>query len=281
MFVSSFFYDNDLSALMENFYTLTKIRIVLFDSAVQRNPVLSLRRPFVLLADAHQRRIWRFMQNQRPDFVRKMLQNPCALRLTNAMPGLIEATSPIIQNGAIIGYIMFGQITDIKDKDEADSFVNTLLKDYPLSVPMPGKLKKLKYKSQKQIFAAARILDACTSYIILKGMITPQSEHILELLSNYVDMHLSEAITVDDLCKAFNISRTQLYEETKQYTNGIASFIRLKRLTKAKELVLKTDMPISDIADSVGFSDYNYFLRVFKKHYGVSPKKMKAAGKRL
>ena len=67
----------------------------------------------------------------------------------------------------------------------------------------------------------------------------------------------------------------------KQYTNGIASFIKLKRLAKAKELVLKTDMPISDISDSVGFSDYNYFLRVFKKHYGVSPKKMKAMRKIL
>ena len=67
----------------------------------------------------------------------------------------------------------------------------------------------------------------------------------------------------------------------KQYTNGIASFIKLKRLTKAKELVLKTDMPIPTIADSVGFSDYNYFLRVFKKHYGISPKKMKAMRKIL
>lgn len=44
---------------------------------------------------------------------------------------------------------------------------------------------------------------------------------------------------------------------------------------------MKTDMPISDIADSVGFSDYNYFLRVFKKHYGISPKKMKAMRKIL
>ena len=70
-------------------------------------------------------------------------------------------------------------------------------------------------------------------------------------------------------------------QEMKQYTNGIASFIKLKRLAKAKELVLKTDMPISDISDSVGFSDYNYFLRVFKKHYGISPKKMKAMRKIL
>ena len=264
---------------MENFYTLTKIRIVLFDSAF--NEILSYPSGGHSFCSLMRTNAAFDALCKNSDWI--SFEKCCkthALCVYKCHAGLIEATSPIIQNGAIIGYIMFGQITDIKDKNVAGNFVSKLLEDYPLSVPMPGKLKKLKYKSQKQIFAAARILDACTSYIILKGMITPQSEHILELLSNYVDMHLSEAITVDDLCKAFNISRTQLYEETKQYTNGIASFIRLKKLAKAKELILKTDMPISAVSDSVGFSDYNYFLRVFKKHYGISPKKMKAARKR-
>ena len=278
MFVSSFFYDNDLSVLMENFYTLTRIRIVLFDS--EFNEILSYPsggHSFCSLMRTNAEFDALCKNSDRISFEKCCKTH--ALCVYKCHAGLIEATSPIIQNDAIVGYIMFGQITDIKDKDAAGSFVNELLKEYPLSVPMPGKLKKIKYKSQKQILSAAKILDACTSYIILKGMITPQSEHIIELISNYVDMHMSEAISVDDLCKAFNISRTQLYEETKQYTNGIASFIKLKRLTKAKELVLKTDMPIPTIADSVGFSDYNYFLRVFKKHYGISPKKMKAVRK--
>ena len=280
MFMSSFFYDKDLSALMENFYTLTRIRIVLFDS--EFNEILSYpscEPSFCSLMRTNAAFDALCKNSDRISFEKCCKTQ--ALCVYKCHAGLIEATSPIIQNHAIIGYIMFGQITDIKDKDAVDGFVNMLLKEYPLSVPMPGKLKKIKYKSQKQIVSAAKILDACTSYIILKGMITPQNEHILELLSNYVDMHLSEAITVDDLCKAFNISRTRLYEETKQYTNGIASFIRLKKLAKAKELILKTDMPISAVSDSVGFSDYNYFLRVFKKHYGVSPKKMKAMRKIL
>ena len=61
----------------------------------------------------------------------------------------------------------------------------------------------------------------------------------------------------------------------KQYTSGgIASFIKQKRLKKAKLLIKTTDMKISEISAAVGFSDYNYFLRVFKKEFGVSPKKM-------
>ena len=87
---------------------------------------------------------------------------------------------------------------------------------------------------------------------------------------------MHERIYVEDICRALDISRTQLYEETKQYTNGgIASFIKIKRLNKAKELVTGTSMSVSEISDKTGFSDYNYFLRVFKKHYGISPKKMR------
>ena len=264
---------------MENFYTLTRIRIVLFDS--EFNEILSYPSDgnsfcSVMRTNAEFDALCK--NSDRISFEKCCKTHSLCVYKCHA--GLIEATSPIIQNNTIMGYIMFGQITDIKDKDDIYDFVNGICRKYTFSVPIPDKLKKIRYKSQKQILAAAKILDACTSYIILKEMITPKNQHITELISNYVDIHMSEPISVDDLCKAFNISRTQLYDETKQYINsGIAYFIKLKRLAKAKELVLTTDMPIPDISDSVGFSDYNYFLRVFKKHYGISPKKMKARGK--
>ena len=57
---------------------------------------------------------------------------------------------------------------------------------------------------------------------------------------------------------------------------GIATYVRKKRLSKAKALLKTTDIPIPQISDKVGFSDYNYFLRAFKKEYGISPKKVRA-----
>jgi len=60
----------------------------------------------------------------------------------------------------------------------------------------------------------------------------------------------------------------------QQYTSGgVANFIRKKRLEKAKLLIKTTEMKIPEISNAVGFSDYNYFLRVFKKQFGISPKK--------
>lgn len=273
--MSLFFYDNELSVLMENFYTLTGIRIVLFDN--EFNEVLSYPsngKSFCSLMRTNAEFDALCRKSDRASF--EKCRKTHALCVYKCHAGLIEAAAPIIQNNAIIGYIMFGQITDIKDKDAVYNFAENLCQKYPLSVAMPDKFKKIKYKSSKQIIATSKILDACTSYIMLKDMIKPQNEQLIEMISNYVDMHIRERIYVDDICKALDISRTQLYEETKQYTNGgIASFIKIKRLNRAKELVTGTSMSVSEISDKTGFSDYNYFLRVFKKYYGISPKKMR------
>ena len=43
----------------------------------------------------------------------------------------------------------------------------------------------------------------------------------------------------------------------------------------AKNLVLTTDMTIPEIASAAGFSDYNYFLRLFKQKYSMSTKQMR------
>lgn len=273
--MSSFFYDKELSVLMENFYTLTGIRIVLFDNEL--NEILSYPANGNSFCSIMRTNPEFDAQCRKSDNVSfKMCRKTHSLCTYKCHAGFIEATAPIIQNSIIIGYIMFGQITDIKDKIAINSFVNELCKKYPLSVSMPDKLRKIKYKSPRQIIATSKILEACTSYIMLKEMIKPQNEQLIEMISNYVDIHIQEQIYVDDICKAFNISRTQLYEETKQYTNGgIASFIKIKRLNKAKELITGTNISISKISDEIGFFDYNYFLRVFKKYYGVSPKKMR------
>ena len=44
------------------------------------------------------------------------------------------------------------------------------------------------------------------------------------------------------------------------------------RLSKAAELLLKTELPVSEIAQKCGFHDSNYFSRQFRKRYAAAPK---------
>jgi two-component system response regulator YesN len=58
----------------------------------------------------------------------------------------------------------------------------------------------------------------------------------------------------------------------KQETGlSITAYVIKKRIEKAKQLLIERVLTLPEVAERVGFSDYNYFSRVFKKEVGVSP----------
>ncbi|MEM6805964.1 MAG: ATP-binding protein, partial [Bacteroidota bacterium] len=78
----------------------------------------------------------------------------------------------------------------------------------------------------------------------------------------------------DNLIKDMGVSRTQMYNKLKALTGKSTShFVRSVRLEKAKELLMNPELQISEIAYSVGFSDPQYFSRVFKRENDLSPKR--------
>ena len=94
----------------------------------------------------------------------------------------------------------------------------------------------------------------------------------IDEIEKFVDAHLSEDLSVERLCSEFAVSRSRLYDYVGQsISGGIASFVKQKRLLAAKKLVEQTDLPLAEIAYKTGFADYGYFLRVFKRQFGISP----------
>ena len=268
------FETKELHDLMKNFYILTGIRIVILDESYRE--IVSYPEgniPFCAYMRQNPAFETLCQQSDRESF--EKCRKTQRLNMYSCHAGLIEASMPIMENGAIIGYIMFGQIANKKDKDSFLQDLSGKCAGYGIPVPKE-KIEKIRYKSNQQLVAAANILETCTSYILQKNLIKPSRIQLFNMVDQYITEHMDDNITVESLCETFNISRTRLYTAMKPYVNGgIAAYIRKKRLELAKELLKTTDMGISEICDRVGFSDYNYFLRAFKKQYGLSPKKMK------
>ena len=267
------FQDKELMELMQDFYVLTGIKIALFDENFAE-----------LISYPLDKKTFCMHMRENEDFRNKCLssnQEAClncnktgTLNIYKCHIGLIEAVAPIKENGRIIGYMMFGQVTDSKNRDEMSEKMTEICKAFNIDKDLSKSIRKIKYRSNKQILAAAKILDAFTEYILLKEMVQLSGKQLIDNIESYIENHISEEITIERLCNEFNIKRTRLYNIMQQYTSGgIAGFIRKKRLEKAKFLIKTTDMKIPEISDAVGFSDYNYFLRVFKKEFGISPKK--------
>ncbi len=263
-----------LENLIENFYVLTGMRIVVFDQ--NQIEITSYPKSNFLFC-THMRKNSDFLQacNKSDQFAFEKCRKTQNVYIYQCHAGLVEAITPIVEDNIIIGYIMFGQIADKKNREDIAENLSNICARY--NIPFPhDKMKRIKYKSNKQLLAAANILETCISYILQKNLIKPSRIQLFNSVDNYISENMNHNLSVESLCSQFNISRTRLYETMKPYIDGgIALYIRKKRLEKAKELLKTTDMSIAKICDDVGFSDYNYFLRVFKKHYGVSPKKMK------
>ncbi len=183
--------------------------------------------------------------------------------------GLVEAVIPLKYENITAGYIMFGQITDIKDKALLERRVASFAEKYGLKCDADG----IKYKNKKKIEASAKILEICAEYIIFKDMIHPQDDRIVDQAKSYIRENLSKKITVDDICRICGCGRTKLYEMFDEKVGiGISHYIMKKRMALAKKLLTSTDLSISEIAYRCGFCDYNYFGKAYKKYYGIPPK---------
>ncbi len=79
------------------------------------------------------------------------------------------------------------------------------------------------------------------------------------------------------LCKALNMSRTNLFQKLKALTGKSATdFIRNLRLEKARALLETTDMSVTaEVSYAVGFGSPNYFSRAFQEAFGVAPGKVR------
>lgn len=88
----------------------------------------------------------------------------------------------------------------------------------------------------------------------------------------YMNSHLQEKITLENLASQVNISQGQFSRVFKEVTKqSPIEFLNGMRLERAKGLLLSGGKTMSEIADACGFSTSAYFSSSFQKQYGVSP----------
>lgn len=258
----------ELKEILSAFYTLTGIRPVLFDDEFHEIMSFpeekcafcqSIRMQEHLLARCH--------ESDRNAFSECKAKEDIYIYHCHA--GLVEAVMPLKRKDCIIGYIMFGQITDIKEKNKLQSFLAPFCEEHGITCSTDS----IKYKNNKQLLAACKLLEICTDYILMKEMVEAENTLTVSRLKQYISQNLDSKLDIPDICKHLDISRTKLYEiASGSLGTGIAGYIKQLRLEKAKSLLKETDLPVMEIATAVGFEDYNYFSRVFKKTYGMSPR---------
>ena len=260
-----------LYEIMAHFYTLTKIRIVMFDDnfnqivsvpgndcgfcgALKENAALN---EHCKLCDTNARSVCLETNN---------------IHTYTCHAGLTESIAPIKMNGIILGYIMLGQIIDKSEKKKKKNEILRYAHDYT-NLDLAEEYEKLTTKSKKQIEAAANIMEACACYLWANRLVRVNEDCLSVLISTYINNNLTADLSVDALCSHFLISRNKLYKISRDsYGMGIAAYIRKQRVQNAASL-LKSGSTVANAAICSGFEDYNYFSEIFKKETGILPSK--------
>lgn len=88
----------------------------------------------------------------------------------------------------------------------------------------------------------------------------------------YVDEHYNQKITLEQLAAMANVSRHHLCRLFKSMTGmPPIEYINHLRINAAMKLLQQHRLPVSEVALIVGFTDSNYFSRLFKKYKNMSP----------
>ncbi len=113
-----------------------------------------------------------------------------------------------------------------------------------------------------------------TSSHVAKYATTSRDADFLQQAMNIVEEHLSDSdFGSMDLVNGLGISRSMLHKKLIALTNQSATeFINQIRMKKAKVLLKRKELNISEVAYSVGYNDPRYFSRLFNKKFGQSPK---------
>lgn len=187
--------------------------------------------------------------------------------------GISETVIPILFHDSIYGFIIFGQYADAEKVYSSPKTVLEAAEKYAFPAEeMLARYDKLIKLTHAQIEGATKLLEMCTLKIYMDQLIRSETSNMFFEITEYIHDHIGEELTVNSICDHFFISKNRLY--TVFHENSNTTFMRYviaKRVEKAKRMLANDKKSIAEIAEEVGFQDYNYFIQTFKKQEKITP----------
>lgn len=136
-------------------------------------------------------------------------------------------------------------------------------------------LKSLVMKLLAIIFREIELNDTYL-YTVNCSNESREKRNIVNTIIDYLEANYMKEVSLDKLSKNMYLSSVYISKIFKEETGDspINHLIKI-RLSKAKQLLTESNLPIKVVAQTVGYNDAYYFSKLFKKYYGVPPSKIK------
>lgn len=125
------------------------------------------------------------------------------------------------------------------------------------------------------------ILEVAEPYLLqIHNQNLQEHSWLLEVVDSYVNNHIYEKITLDDLCEAAKMKKCYFGRRFKEILSlSPMQYVLVKKIEYSKSMLLETSESVDVIAVSLGFSDQSHFTKTFKKCVGTTPLKYRKNGK--
>lgn len=160
-------------------------------------------------------------------------------------------------------------------QSEVISPISKLLSFDPLmmllsQLPSPDEIQLPKL----EILQSRLLINLIADTLFVRDMQHIQSNipDYLTALQRLFHENLQADYSLDELAHMLHVNKYKLIKEFKEYfLVPPMQYLLNLRIQKAKELLLSSNLKVSQIAEQTGFSNTNYFVHLFKKKIGLSP----------
>ena len=171
--------------------------------------------------------------------------------------------NPILQNQQIAVHIIR------RGSKETDALLDQLIL-----------LKEMNRKPNQEILirntlsdAWLLLLDEIEKHFEAPQVIETERQTRIKSMLSYIHRNFGEKITLEEIAAAANISAREanrIFQKTVRQTPF--EYLLSYRLSRAKELLSRSDLPVTEISCRCGFTDSAYMGKQFRKATGMTPK---------
>ena len=109
-----------------------------------------------------------------------------------------------------------------------------------------------------------------------KIVLEKEEDRTIYNITEYIDAHSNELLSVQELAKMCNMSYSYFAREFKRlHGRSCKEYIEFIKTCKVENMLLFTDFDLNYISQETGFSDSSHLIKNFKKHKGITPKQFK------
>lgn len=266
-----------LERILNDFHAVSGMTVSVWDDVPRQLAVRPIRMPrFCRLIKASEKGSRRCAECDKALCLRAQKEGGPVSHRCHA--GLTDTAAPIMFENRLLGFMMFGQI---KGTDADTEDILRRCAEYKIdAAELAAAYAELQTLDGARIECAGRIVEACASYIWLNDYIRADVNALAQAIDAYITENLTADLSVGAITSRFDVSRNKLYRLTQEYfgttVNGL---ILRRRIEAAQKLLLRSDDPVYLISERVGIPDYNYFIKLFRRAAGQTPRAFRAARK--